>query len=68
MNPSEIDRSDWTEPLPRRLARPTYWPSMLALSVTLALLGPVTSMAITGVGVLLAAAALSGWIGEIGRE
>src|SRR5690242_11660197 len=30
----------WKKPLPERLSRPTYWPAILALSMTLALLGP----------------------------
>ncbi|HXS95443.1 MAG TPA: hypothetical protein VN736_12635 [Candidatus Limnocylindrales bacterium] len=53
--------------MPETLARPTYWPAMLALGMTLALLGPVTSMAITVVGAGLAVAALVGWIGELVR-
>ncbi len=55
----------WTEPRPERVAEPTYWPAMLALGMTLALLGPVTSMAIAVVGAGLAVAALIGWIGEL---
>jgi hypothetical protein len=51
--------------MPEKLARPTYWPAMLALGMTLALLGPVTSLAISVVGIGLAIAALIGWIGEI---
>ena len=58
------EQSAWKEPLPERTARPTYWPAMLALAATLALLGPVTNMAVTVVGVVLGIIALSGWIGE----
>jgi hypothetical protein len=58
-------KEGWQKPLPDKLARPTYWPAMLALAITLALLGPVTNMAVTGVGVVLGAAALAGWIGDI---
>jgi hypothetical protein len=59
------ERTGWKKPLPEHLARPTYWPAMLALAMTLALLGPVTLMAVTFVGLGLGAAALIGWIGEI---
>jgi hypothetical protein len=38
---------------------------MLALAMTLALLGPVTSLAVSVVGLALAIAALIGWIGEV---
>jgi hypothetical protein len=55
----------WSRPLPEHVARPTYWPAMLALGMNIALLGPVTSMAITIVGLGFAAVALAGWIGEI---
>lgn len=60
--------SSWKKPLPQNLSRPTYWPSILALAVTLVLLGPVTLMAITGVGLVVGAAALIGWIGDILHE
>lgn len=65
-NPCEPPLSNgWKKPLPEHLPRPTYWPAMLALATTLSLLGPVTSMAITVVGLGLAVVALIGWIGEI---
>jgi hypothetical protein len=66
--PCEPPPAGWKKPLPERLPRPTYWPAMLALAVTLALLGPVTLMAISAVGVALGAVALIGWIGEILHE
>jgi len=58
-------QAGWKRPLPDRLPPPTYWPAMLAFGVMLALLGPVTNLAVTVVGLLLAGAALVGWIGEI---
>jgi hypothetical protein len=61
-------RPGWKKPLPERLARPTYWPAILGLAMTLALLGPVTLMAITVVGLALGAVALIGWIGEMLHE
>jgi hypothetical protein len=69
MTPNDLGRENqvWRRPLPEALARPTYWPAMLALGMTLALLGPVTSLAITVVGLGLAIAALIGWIGEMVR-
>lgn len=58
----------WKRPLPQHLPRPTYWPAILALATTLALLGPVTLMPITAVGLVLGAVALIGWIQEILHE
>jgi hypothetical protein len=55
----------WKKPLPEQLPPRTYWPAILALAMTLALLGPVTLMPITAVGVLLGAVALVGWIGDV---
>lgn len=55
----------WKKPLPERLARPTYWPAMLALGMTLALLGAVTLLPVTIVGLGLGAVALIGWIGDL---
>ena len=55
----------WKKPLPERLPRPTYWPALLALGVTVALLGPVTLLPVGLVGLAIAVAALIGWIGEI---
>jgi hypothetical protein len=66
MNPSESNlRAGWKKPLPDRLARPTYWPATLGFGITLALLGPVTLMVMTGVGLALSLVAIIGWIGEI---
>ncbi len=68
-NPGEPPlRAGWKRPLPEHLPRPTYWPAILALATTLALLGPVTLMPITAVGLALGAVALIGWIGEILHE
>ena len=58
----------WKKPLPEQLPRPTYWPATLALATTLALLGPVTLMPITAVGIVVGAVALIGWIGELLHE
>jgi hypothetical protein len=58
----------WKKPLPERLAKPTYWPAALALGAMLALLGPVTLMAVTIVGVIVCVIAIAGWIGAIVHE
>ncbi|HLH41866.1 MAG TPA: hypothetical protein VKV74_02680 [Bryobacteraceae bacterium] len=54
-----------TRPLPERVARPTYWPPLLALAMTLALLGPVTAPLVGFAGLIFSAVALAGWIGDL---
>ncbi|MDE3102570.1 MAG: hypothetical protein KGJ98_10065 [Chloroflexota bacterium] len=47
---------------------PTAWPATLALGVTLAALGVVTTLLFTVAGAILVAAALAGWIVEMTAE
>jgi len=65
---SEMPPAGWKVPLPYQLARPTYWPAMLALGTTLLLLGFVTLLPVALVGLALSAAALIGWIRELIHE
>jgi len=63
----DVSRDGWKKPLPDHAPRPTFWPAALALAITLVLLGPVTLMPVSLVGLALAAVALVGWMGEIIR-
>ena len=65
---STDSRSGWTVPRPETLPAPTYWPVVLALGTTMILWGLVSSWLLSGVGLLLFALALSGWIGDIRYE
>lgn len=47
---------------------PTAWPAALALGVTLAAAGVVTSWILIVAGAILAAVALAGWIVDMTRE
>ena len=58
----------WSAAMPERLAQPTYWPAVLALAIAFVLWGAVTSLVISGVGLLLAVIGLAGWIGELRHE
>jgi hypothetical protein len=62
------NRPGWTVPRPETLPAPTYWPVVLALGTTMILWGLVSSWMLSGVGLLLFALALSGWIGDIRYE
>ncbi len=63
-NPSEKGYG-WHKPQPERLAKPTYWPVVMALGITFLGLGLVTTLLISGVGFVLIVLALAGWIKEI---
>lgn len=65
MEPQTTIPPGWNEPLPAKLARPTYWPAVLAFAASFTLLGPMTSMWLSLVGAALGAVALAGWIGEM---
>lgn len=65
MGPEPSLKPGWKQPLPQRMARPTYWPAMLALGINLALLGFITNFGFTAVGAVFIAVSLAGWIGEI---
>lgn len=58
----------WSEPEPKEIPRPTYWPIVMAVAITFIFWGIVTSLIISGVGILLFALSLAGWIGDIRHE
>ena len=58
----------WNVARPEKLPEPCIWPATLALAITLLLWGLVTSLIITGVGGVLFAIALAGWIRYIRHE
>ena len=64
MNQKDAD-ANGRKPLPERIARPTYWPPLLALAMTLALLGPVTAPLVGVAGLIFVAVALAGWVGDL---
>jgi len=64
---SEIN-PEWNMLEPETLPNPTYWPVVMALGITFLAMGFVTSFLVSGVGLLLFAISLAGWIGEIIHE
>ena len=58
----------WHAPLPERLPEPTAWPLVLALGASLMAWGLVTSWIISGVGLMLFAAGMGGWIAGMRHE
>jgi hypothetical protein len=61
-------REGYARPKPDVIPRPTPWPAGLALAITFVAWGLVTSPVVLGVGVVLFAVSLGGWIGEIRHE
>lgn len=58
----------WIELPDEPAPKPTAWPAILALAVTFIFWGLASSLVITGVGLLVFAVALMGWIGSIRHE
>jgi hypothetical protein len=58
-------RPGWSVPRPGELPRPTYWPAVMALGIAFLFWGIISSAIISGVGLVLFAIALGGWIGEL---
>jgi hypothetical protein len=65
--PSELPPG-WSVPQPEKMPEPSIWPATLALGITSLVWGLVTSLIITGLGILLFAVALAGWIRDIRHE
>jgi len=53
---------------PEHLPAPTLWPPALALGLTLAFWGLVTSWIIFGTGLAVMAAGLFGWVKDLRHE
>ena len=58
----------WSVLPPEKLPESGIWPVTLALGITFLVWGLVTTLIITGVGVVLFAVALAGWIRDIRHE
>jgi hypothetical protein len=58
----------WHSPKPETLPKPTYWPVVMAFGITFLAMGFVTTLLISGVGLVLFVMALARWIGELQHE
>lgn len=58
----------WVLLPPEELPHPTYWPVVMALGIVLIAFGAVTTLLISGVGLVLFAIALAGWIGDLEQQ
>jgi hypothetical protein len=55
----------WSEPQPLKTPAPTYAPAFLALGITFALFGVVSSYVFSAAGLVLIVWSISKWIGEL---
>ena len=65
---SEGATAAWAGARPVKVAESAFWPATLGLGATLLVWGLVVSIIIAAVGLLVFAASLAGWIGDIRRE
>jgi hypothetical protein len=61
----DTEHGDWYVLPPEAPPRPTYWPAVLALGIVFLLWGVAATFLISGVGLVLCALALAGWIGDL---
>jgi hypothetical protein len=54
--------------VPEELPHSSYWPVMLALSVVFFFWGFITSLIISGVGLITMGVSIWGWIGDLVNE
>jgi len=55
-------------PKPELLAKPTYWPLVISVGITVLAWGAVTSYPILLLGLIMTGVAVVNWIGDIRRE
>jgi hypothetical protein len=67
MEPSDPQKN-WNHPKPETLATPTWYPAALAFGATLFTWGLVSSLIISGIGIVVSVFSIAGWIGEIRHE
>ena len=53
---------------PQEIPKPTFWPITLGFGVLFIFWGLVTSLYISGVGLLISAFAIAGWINDMNHE
>jgi hypothetical protein len=63
-----MTNEDWSKPKPDTIPRPTYFPAAMAFGLTFLLWGIVTSPVVLGVGGVVIALSLVGWIREMRHE
>jgi hypothetical protein len=68
LEPTPSPSADWGIARPEKPPRSTLYPAALSLGATLIVWGLVSSLIVTGFGVVLFAVSMAGWIKEIRHE
>ena len=63
-----VPEKDWEKAKPAVLPKSTYWPFFLALGLTFAVWGLLTTWIIFTAGLLIFSVALFGWINQLRHE
>lgn len=63
-----IPRPGWNKPKPEKTPAPTYWPFIFALGIMFLAWGIIANIFIVGMGLILFAIGLVGWIGDLLHE
>lgn len=61
----ELLRQGWSNPIPEKMLKPTYWPFVLGLGITFLLGGIATRFIVSGVGLFIFALGMIGWIADL---
>ena len=62
------DRRGWGRPQPEHRVKPTYWPMVTALGITVAFWGVVNTLFLTWIGTVVLIYSLANWIGELRHD
>jgi hypothetical protein len=61
-------RPGWSRPKPEVIPEPTYWPAVFGLGIAFLMWGFISNIFVWGMGFILIAVALVGWIGDLRNE
>lgn len=61
-------RPGWSRPKPEVIPEPTYWPATFGLGIAFLMWGFISNIFVWGMGFILLAVAIVGWIGDLRNE
>ncbi len=67
-DPDEPLRPGWSRPRPAKIPRPTYWPAVVGLGITLTFWGMISTIFVGATGVVFLIIGITGWVWELMYE
>ena len=61
-------RPGWSRPRPEKIPRPTYWPAIVGLGITLTFWGMISTIFLGATGVIFLIIGITGWVWELMYE